>query len=261
MRILFIILTAASLLSGDGFDLLPDDGEKQGRRGNELYGLEDYELAAEAYAEGLDALAVDAPERLRYALENNLGAALLKAGDVAGAREAFDRALVAASVPSDAARTWYNAGNASYAEKDLAKAVERYRQSLLQDPTNQDAKFNYEFAKRQLEQQQQQQQGSNQQQQQQQKQQQNGQGEQDEGEPQQEEEQQQQSGGQNQQQGSEPEQNQEERQSSSSAQETPTELSEEQAQRILQALQNEEEQLLREVQRPKSRPRRVEKDW
>ncbi len=41
----------------------------------------------------------------------------------------------------------------------------------------------------------------------------------------------------------------------------PTELSKEQAERILQALQNEEGKLLREVRKVKGRPRRVEKDW
>ena len=43
--------------------------------------------------------------------------------------------------------------------------------------------------------------------------------------------------------------------------EIPEELSRDEALRILQALQNEEEQLLREVQKVKGRPRQVEKDW
>ena len=41
----------------------------------------------------------------------------------------------------------------------------------------------------------------------------------------------------------------------------PDQLSKEQAERILQALENEEEKLLREIQKIKGRPRRVEKDW
>lgn len=41
----------------------------------------------------------------------------------------------------------------------------------------------------------------------------------------------------------------------------PNRLTEEEAERILQALANEEEQLLREVQKIKGRARRVEKDW
>lgn len=41
----------------------------------------------------------------------------------------------------------------------------------------------------------------------------------------------------------------------------PNELSREEAERILQALENEEGQLLRQVQKMKVRARRVEKDW
>ncbi len=48
---------------------------------------------------------------------------------------------------------------------------------------------------------------------------------------------------------------------SSAAGENSEELSRAQALRILQALQNEEEQLLREVQKVKGKARRVEKDW
>ncbi len=52
-----------------------------------------------------------------------------------------------------------------------------------------------------------------------------------------------------------------ERQRDAAGQENSEQLSRAQALRILQALQNEEEQLLREVQKVKGRPRRVEKDW
>jgi len=50
-------------------------------------------------------------------------------------------------------------------------------------------------------------------------------------------------------------------QQSVEAGENQDQLSRAQAIRILQALQNEEEELLREVQKIKGRPRRVEKDW
>ncbi|NND71846.1 MAG: hypothetical protein HKN43_09715 [Rhodothermales bacterium] len=60
------------------------------------------------------------------------------------------------------------------------------------------------------------------------------------------------------------EENEEQQQPESSNQEMPPDpdqLSKEQAERILQALENEEAKLLREVQKIKGRPRRVEKDW
>ena len=57
----------------------------------------------------------------------------------------------------DLVRASYNAGNAAYQTQQLEQSLEHYRRALLNDPSNQDAKFNYEFVKRQLEEQQQQQ--------------------------------------------------------------------------------------------------------
>ncbi|MEX0747363.1 MAG: tetratricopeptide repeat protein, partial [Rhodothermales bacterium] len=139
--------------------LLPfADGEKDGRRGNELYRQEQYEEAVQAYTSALAALDDSSEPWLRYALQNNLGAALLKSGDAAAASEAFGRALLSAPNLEDAARTHYNSGNAAFGKRELEQALENYRQSLLRDPDNEDAKFNYEFVKRQLQQQQNQQQ-------------------------------------------------------------------------------------------------------
>lgn len=243
--------------------LLARDGDKEGRRGNEFYSQQQYQLAIEAYDRGLASLSDEAPRLLRYGLLNNLGAALLQAGDAQAAGEAFARALNEAPAPADVARTSYNAGNASFATEDLESALEHYRHSLLTDPNNEDAKFNYEFVKRRLQQQQEQQQnqqqdGDEQDQDQQGDQQQEG-GDQNQEQDQQEQDQQ--DDGSQQEQQESPSEQEEEREQEAQQQPSPEELSDEQAERILEALQNEEEQLLRQVQRPKSRPRQVEKDW
>lgn len=245
--------------------LFADDGEKEGRRGNELYSEDRFRPAVEAYQRGLASLAEDAPLRLRYGLLNNLGAALLRSGDAETAGETFARALDVAPENVDVARTSYNAGNAAYATSDLETALAHYRKSLLANSHDEAAKFNYEFVKRQIQQQQQEQQDQG--------------GRQNEDQDRQDREQEQQGGDQEQEQqnqgqsqdeqehgGAQDEQESSSRQdeegeSQAEAEPSGTELSEEQAERILQALQNEEEKLLREVQRPKSRPRQVEKDW
>lgn len=259
MRILLVTL----LIAGAG--LLANDGEKEGRRGNELYQQGSYGPAVEAYRRGLAALDEDASIELRYGLQNNLGAALLKSEDPEAAGEVFSRALAAAPTTADIARTAYNAGNASYSSEELETSLAYYRQSLLREPDNEDAKFNYEFVKRRLQQQQEQQQQQQDQQQdgddsQQENQDQNqSQGDQEQDQQQADREnEQQQDGGNEQQQGEQPNEEQPEQPQSGEAGEK---MSDEQAQRILQALQNEEEQLLREVQRKDARPRRVEKDW
>jgi tetratricopeptide (TPR) repeat protein len=238
------------------------DGEKDGRRGNELYRQGQYEEAVHAYTAALAALDDSAEPWLRYALQNNLGAAFLKSGDAAAASEAFGRALLSAPHAADAARTHYNSGNAEFGQRRLEQSLENYRQSLLRDPDNEDAKFNYEFVKRQLQQQQQQNQqqsGQNDQdrnEQSQENQNDSGNEKEEQKKDQQQESDQQNSGNEESEQGDEGEEREGEE-----PQESQSRLSQEQAERILRALQNEEEQLLRQVQRPKSRPRRVEKDW
>lgn len=255
------------------FLLTAADGDGDGRRGNAHYEQKRYEEAVAAYRTGLASGEGERASATRYGLENNLGAALHRMEDFEGAGEAFARALSLAENDADVGRTAYNAGNNAFADKDMEAALEYYRKAMLADPTNEDAKFNYEFVKRrQQEQQNQQQQDGSENQDQDQNQQQDGEqdgeGEQGEnqsqdqqGEPDENEE-----GGQDQQQeqqeeGSQNEEQEEERQGDSSAEPNPEKLSREEAQRILQALQSDEEKLLREVQKPKTRPRRVEKDW
>ena len=251
----------------------PGDGEKQGRQGNAFYASEKYEEAAAAYREGLSAAdAQDLPAPLRYGLQHNLGAALHRTGDLDAAREAFDRSLALAATDADVARAAYNAGNNAFAGQQLEAALDYYRKALLADPSNEDAKFNYEFARRRLQQQQQQQSGQNEQEQNQEQNQEQDQQDQQGQDEQQQNQQDQQQGeqepqdqqGQDQQQQQnqqDQQQQQGEQEPQNSRQPDPTKMSEQQAERILQALQNEEERLLRQVQQPKTQPRRVEKDW
>ena len=280
--------------------LLRGPGAKQdGRRGNDLYREEAYADAAAAYAGGIATLSDDAGPHVRYGLHNNLGAALLKAGNAEPAREAFEQALMEAretGEATDLARSAYNAGNAAFAAEDLENALAHYRRSLLRNPDNEDARFNYEFVKRQLEQQEQQEQQQQQQQDQEQEEEQDQEQEQDQqesndensendqNEPQQDEneentpqdeqnnqDEQNDQDEQNEQNPPEEQPGDNEPQPDESPQEQTQEpqnlpsgeqpLSEAQAERILEALEQEEGNLLRELQRTPTRPHRVEKDW
>ena len=246
-------------------------GKRDGRRGNDLYRQEAYDDAAAAYAGGIAILPDDAQPRLRYGLRNNLGAALLKSGNAESARQTFDQAIAEAGETGeeiDLSRSAYNAGNAAFAAQDLEGALAYYRHSLLRNPDNEDARFNYEFVKRRIEEQEQQEQQNSQQQEQNQEQQESGNenSNNDQNEPQQDEnESPQQQSGQNEQQGeNEQPQNespQEQEQQPQNRQTGEQQLSQAQAERILQALEQEEGNLLREIQRTESRPHRVEKDW
>ncbi len=148
----------------------------------------------------------------------------------------------------------------------LQDALEHYKQAMIADPANEDAKFNYEFVKRKLDEQQQdqdqQQQDQNSQDQQNNENQQNQEQNQDQQnqdqQDQQEQDQQQQQDQQEQDQQQQQEQQQQEQQQPPP---DPNKLSREEAERILQALQNEEEELLRQVKKMQTRPKKVEKDW
>ncbi len=228
----------------------PGDAKKKGRRGNALYEKEEFSQAASLYRQGVLDVQEKGPGTVHSGLLNNLGASLFKQGEYEQAASAFASSSRMAENLNSAVRANYNAGNAAAMQRELETALEFYKSALLSDPDNEDAKFNYEYVKRQLEEQQQQDQEQDQDsdQQQDQNQQQNDQ---------------QDNQDQDQQQNSDQDQQQDPQQdpSDSREQQNPNELSQEEALRILQALENEEEQLLRQIQKMKTRPRRVEKDW
>ncbi len=239
------------------------NAKKHGRNGNDSLKQGQYEGAAYAYQEGLSSYeSTQEVNETYYGLQNNLGIALHQKGDFEGARNAFGEAL--AHAPHDRAKSTpaYNAGNNAFKNQQLEEALAHYREALLADPDNEDAKYNFEFVSRQLQEQQNQQQSENNDQEQEEEQ--NQQQDQDDqpSESDQEQDENQEENPQEQEEQSQQEQ-QEEQQEQEPQQEQQREapLTREQAERILEALENEEEELLREMQKMEGRPRRVAKDW
>ncbi len=137
LRLLFIAL----------FLFIVPAGADEGRRANALYGEDEFESAAALYREGLDRSEDGAT---RSALLNNLGCALYEQEEFGEAQTAFEAALEAALTPEVQARAAYNAGNAIAQQQNLEAALGFYRRALLAKPDHFDAKFNYEYFKRQL---------------------------------------------------------------------------------------------------------------
>ncbi|GMQ80755.1 MAG: hypothetical protein BMS9Abin05_0183 [Rhodothermia bacterium] len=246
MRIILLILALAVMG--------PGDGKKKGRRANALYEKEEFSQAATLYRQGVLDVQEKGPGIVHSGLLNNLGASLFKQGEYEQAASAFASSSRMADNQESAVRANYNAGNAAAMQQEFETALEFYKSTLLSDPDNEDAKFNYEYVKRQLEEQQQREQDQNSDQQDDQ---------QDNQDQNQRQDDQQDNQDQDQQQNLDQDQQQDPQQDPSDLreQQNPNELSKEEAQRILQALENEEEQLLRQIQKMKTRPRRVEKDW
>lgn len=129
----------------------PVPDEDLGRKGNQLYNEGKYREAADAYLSGLEQLEEDASAAVRAAFLNNLGAALYRLDVFDGAQTNFIQSFPAADTDRDRTRAAYNAGNAAYRQENLKAALAFYKQALLADPTNESARFNYEFLARRLE--------------------------------------------------------------------------------------------------------------
>ncbi len=188
--------------------------------------------------------------------------------------------LSAAPATAQTGAEYFHQGAQSFIAEDLNSAETAVRAGLESYPDDEALRELQRLIDeaRQQQQQQQQQQGSNDQESSDDQQQEQEQGQQDQSEEQQgdQSESDQQESEDQQQEQEQQEQNPQEQEGEQSGDENeeqesegtpqpeeidPNRLSEADAERILQALANEEEQLLREVQKIKGRPRRVEKDW
>jgi Ca-activated chloride channel family protein len=117
--------------------------------GNAQYEEGRFEEALRSYTKAQ----VELPEAAE--LYYNIGNVLYRQNEFRSAAEAFARALL--SAPDElVGRVAFNLGNASFRAMDYESAVESYEQALRADPADMDAKRNLELALRAMEQQRQQ---------------------------------------------------------------------------------------------------------
>lgn len=119
------------------------------QEGNEAFARAAYEEAWAAY----QAAQIEDPERAEPYY--NAANALYRQGQYAEALEQLQLALSFADQEMLAAQGFFNQGNSAFNTEDLATAIESYRQALMRNPDDMDAKYNLELALQQLEQQQQ----------------------------------------------------------------------------------------------------------
>lgn len=148
------ILTLILLLFLDAACAFAQADRHEVRRGNRLFGKENWKEAELSYRKAL------VKDSLSVAGRYNLASALYRQENYEGAREVM-QSFEGQEMSSDQS---YNAGDIALQLKDYAGAVEAFRNSLLLNPGDLDAKENYIYAKKMLEnRQQQQQQGGGQQ--------------------------------------------------------------------------------------------------
>ena len=136
-------------------DAVAQVDKKDVRRGNRDFRKENYREAEIDYRKAL------VKDSLSVAANYNLANTLYREGDYAQAMQTMERVKDVVPMSASAADYFFNLGDAALQQKDYQKAVEAFTQSLIMRPDDLQAKENYIYAKKMLQNQQQNQQNQN----------------------------------------------------------------------------------------------------
>lgn len=243
-RILRYSLTAFLLALACGVCMAQTD-RKEVRAGNRQYRKGNWQNAEIEYRKA------QAKDSTSFAAGYNLAGAMYREGNFDEAAKTLDRLKEIAPASGRAADYFYNQGNVAVQKKDWKAAVEAYKQSILLNPEDLEAKENYAYAKQMLKDEEQQGGGGDNQQDQDNKDQDNNQD----------------NSGQNQNQNDNPDQNQGDRpdpQQDPQQGEGDAKISPQQAQQMLKAIQDREKKTQDKVNKEKAallKSRQKEKNW
>lgn len=130
---------------------------KQVRQGNEAFAKERYEKSIDTYQQALKY------DSILYEARYNVGNAYAKTKRWAEAEQELKRALTdTMRTDSELAAAYYNLGYAQFMQDSLHQSLESFRRSLVLNPEDMNAKYNYVYVRTLLEQQQNQQNDQNQ---------------------------------------------------------------------------------------------------
>ncbi len=116
------------------------------RKGNRTYDRGDYVSAEARYRNAIG------KDSTSFAAHFNLGDALYRQGRFEEATAiSGGLAQLPGASREDLAKSFYNTGNALLQQRKLEEAIEAYKNSLRLDPSDQEAKFNLAYAKKLLE--------------------------------------------------------------------------------------------------------------
>jgi Ca-activated chloride channel homolog len=200
------------------------------REGNKLYNDGKYKDAELNYRKALEF------DKESVKGKFNLGDAVYKEKNFSESSKIFEDLSAKQLDKYAKAKVLHNLGNSLIEEKKYDQSISAYKNSLLNDPSDKDTKYNLEYAKMML---------KNQQQQQKQNQDKKDQDKKDQDKKQ--------------------EQNKEQNKSQDKkqAQDQPKKISKEDAERMLEALKNDEKKTMAKVKKEKAKVQQVtiEKDW
>jgi tetratricopeptide (TPR) repeat protein len=219
-------------------------------KANELFKAGNYEEALKAYSEA----AGGNPDN--PVINYNIGNVLYKTGKMEPAIQKYKSA-------ESINKSLYNTGNSLYRMQKLQESLAAYRQALIKNPNDPDAKFNYEFVKKKLEEQQKQQQGQdNKNQDQQNKDQNKDQENKDQNKDQQEKDKKENKGSQDQQKSKQDQKQDKNQDKKEQQQQEKKRIDPKQAQSMMQELQEKEKELMKKmIEAQKVKASKTKKDW
>ena len=143
MRRIFILLVLALLAVDAAAQQYPE--RRQVRKGNRAYEKGNYQDAAGRYMRALGA------DPSSFEAQYNLGNALHRQEMYDQAAQVQQQAAAdSLAAPGDRAQAFYNLGNTQFRQQKYAEALESYKNSLRLNPDDPQAKFNYAYVKKLL---------------------------------------------------------------------------------------------------------------
>ena len=135
---------AACLLALSSVAALAQTDRKEVRAGNRQFKKGNWQNAEIEYRKA------QAKDSTSFAAAYNLAGALYREENFDEAGKSLERMKDVAPMSSNASDYYYNLGNIAVKKKDWKAAVDAYKQSLLLNPGDLDAKENYAYAKQML---------------------------------------------------------------------------------------------------------------
>lgn len=195
-----------------------------------------------------------------FEAEFNTGAALYGQEKFEETVKQYETLVDNKSDPENLARVWHNMGNSMLEAQQYEPSIEAYKNSLRLNPSDQDTKYNLAYALKKLKEQQQQ---ENQDQKNQDNENQDKENQDKEQQDQEQQDQEQKDQEQQDQEQKEQEQKEQEQKEQEEEQQRPQEISKEDAERMLNAIQQQEKDVKEKVDKKKAAAVKVktEKDW
>lgn len=149
-NVLYVLICIASLLVS--IDAAGQVDKKDVRRGNRDFRKENLREAEIDYRKAA------VKDSLSVAANYNLANTLYREGDYAQALQTYQKVKEVAPMSASSADYFFNLGDAAIQQKDWQQAVDAFAQSLIRRPDDLEAKENFIYAKKMLQNQQQNQQ-------------------------------------------------------------------------------------------------------